>query len=29
MHLAWGWMGVLETTLIGLVFGTAYIRSGA
>ncbi len=28
MHLAWGWMGVLETTLIGLVLGTAYIRSG-
>ena len=27
-HLAWGWMGVLETTLIGLVLGTAYIRSG-
>ena len=27
-HFAWGWMGVLETTLIGLVLGTAYIRSG-
>ncbi len=28
MHLSWGWMGVLETTLFGLVLGTAYIRSG-
>ena len=27
-HFAWGWMGVLETTLFGLVLGTAYIRSG-
>ena len=27
-HSAWGWMGVLETTLIGLVLGAAYIRSG-
>ena len=27
-HFAWGWMGVLETSLIGLVLGTAYIRSG-
>jgi len=27
-HIAWGWMGVLETTLFGLVLGTAYIRSG-
>lgn len=28
LHVAWGWMGVLETTLFGLVLGTAYIRSG-
>lgn len=27
-HFAWGWMGVLETTLFGLVLGTAYVRSG-
>jgi len=27
-HFAWGWMGVLETTLFGLVLGAAYIRSG-
>ena len=27
-HFAWGWMGVLETTLFGLVLGTAYILSG-
>ena len=27
-HSAWGWMGVLETTLIGLILGAAYIRSG-
>lgn len=27
-HLAWGWMGVLETTLFGLVLGIAYVRSG-
>ena len=27
-HIAWGWMGALETTLFGLVLGTAYIRSG-
>jgi membrane protease YdiL (CAAX protease family) len=27
-HFAWGWMGVLETTLFGLVLGTIYVRSG-
>jgi membrane protease YdiL (CAAX protease family) len=27
-HFAWGWIGVLETTLFGLVLGIAYVRSG-
>ena len=27
-HFAWGWMGVLQTTLMGLVLGTIYVRSG-
>ena len=27
-HFAWGWIGVLETTLFGLVLGIAYVRCG-
>lgn len=27
-HYAWGWLGVLEMALFGLVVGTAYVRSG-
>jgi membrane protease YdiL (CAAX protease family) len=27
-HFAWGWIGMLETTLFGLVMGIAYLRSG-
>ena len=28
IHLPWGWMGVLQTTLMGLVLGIIYVRSG-
>lgn len=27
-HYAWGWLGVLEMVMFGLVVGTAYVRSG-
>jgi membrane protease YdiL (CAAX protease family) len=27
-HYSWGLAGVLETTLLGLVFGSAYLLSG-